>query len=274
MTTTADTFEERLLDALLERFDTLGPRPDVSPAPAPQRAIRRYALPVGCLAAATTVASLSIVEMGGAAPTKHARSATPTYALASWTARPTSAGRVQVVQAESLCSSSLDQTGASAPGQKQGPPLTGGPWKAAVVDTRGDLTLVLYSDGPGSMACLSDSSFVWLNALDTTGEAPVADNGASLDWVSTRGAAGDVYTIAAGRTGSEVTGVGLVRADGSEVTATVNAGRFLAWWPRDEGVKSLSVTTDTGTQSYPVAARFARSGPQPTNRVVGPASSP
>jgi hypothetical protein len=52
------------------------------------------------------------------------------------------------------------------------------------------------------------------------------------------------------------------------VTATVGNGRFLAWWPQGEGVQALSVTTSTGTQSDPVDSRFARSGPQPSNKTV------
>ena len=137
-----------------------------------------------------------------------------------------------------------------------------------VVDTRGDLTLALYSDGTATMACLASPSFVWLNPIDTSGEPPVTDNTASLDKVTTRGAAGDLYTVAVGRTGSSVTAVGLQRVDGSVVTATVSNGRFIAWWPESQGVKALSVTTNTGTQNYPVDQRFARSGPQPTNKTV------
>jgi hypothetical protein len=138
-----------------------------------------------------------------------------------------------------------------------------------VVDTRGNLTLALYGgDSTATMACLAGPTFVWLNPVDTSGEPPVTDNTASLDEVTTRGAAGDVYTIAVGRTGSAVTGVGLQRVDGSEVTATVSNGRFLAWWPQSEGVNALSVTSNTGTNDYPVDQRFARPGPQPANKAV------
>jgi hypothetical protein len=137
-----------------------------------------------------------------------------------------------------------------------------------LVDTRGDLTLGLYSNGTATVACLAGPSFVWLNSVDAGGEAPVTDNTASLDKVTIRGATGDVYTIAVGRTGSAVTGVGLQRLDGSVVTATVSNGRFIAWWPESEGVRGISVTTDTGTQHYPVNQDFARSGPQPANKTV------
>jgi hypothetical protein len=56
--------------------------------------------------------------------------------------------------------------------------------------------------------------------------------------------------------------------DGSVVTATVSDGRLLAWWPESEGVKALSVTTNTRTQDFPVDQRFARSDPQPNNKTV------
>jgi hypothetical protein len=118
------------------------------------------------------------------------------------------------------------------------------------------------------MACLAGPSFVWFNPIDTSSEPPVMTNTASLDEVTIRGSSGDVYTIAIGRSGSAVTGVGLQRVDGSEVTATVSDGRFIAWWPESEGVKALAVITGAGTHVYPVDGRFARSGSQPTNKTV------
>lgn len=94
------------------------------------------------------------------------------------------------------------------------------------------------------------------------------DNLAHQDEVAIRDVAGGVYTIAIGRTGPEVTGVGLRRLDGSLVTATVSNGRFIAWWPESEGVKEVSVTASIGSHAYPDDHRFARSGLQPTNKTV------
>jgi hypothetical protein len=274
MTPTASAFEDRLLDALLDRFDALTHQETAVLLPVPRRTrIRRYALPVACLAAAATAASV-ILELGGPAPAKHVESATPAYALAAWATQPTSADQAQISGAEALCSASFDPSGAAQPAsaQKQPPLQAGGPWSAVLVDTRADLTLALYSDGTHWMACLAGPSFVSLQALDATGEPPVEDNSASLDKVSTRTASGDLYTVALGRTGSAVTGVGLQRVDGSVVTATVGNGRFIAWWPLGEGVKALSITSNTGTQNYPVGQRFSRSGPQPNNKTVDPLS--
>jgi hypothetical protein len=270
MTQTTNAFEDRLLDALLDRFDTLGHQPTTAPVRSPRRVgIRRYAVPVGCLAAAVTAGSV-ILEMGGPAPAHHPKAAIPSYALAAWTTHPTSASPAQISTAEDLCSASFGQPGAAQPAsdQKQPPLQAGGPWSPVLVDTRGDLTLALYSDGTQTMACLAGPSFVSLNSVYTTGEAPVADGTASLDRVSTRDASGDPYTFAVGRIGSGVTAVGFQRVDGTVVTATTGNGLFIAWWPRGEGVKALSVTTGIGTQNYPVDSSFARSGPQPTNKTV------
>lgn len=277
MTPTADTFEDRLLDALLDRFDSLASQPPAAIAPLQRRAgIRRYAVPLTGLAVAATAASLAFVEIGGPTAANHGGPAlkvppaTPVYALAAWTARPTSADPAQISAAESHCSFSVSQGTAQPPaGDKQGPTPAGGPWSPVLVDTRGDLTLTLYSgDGTATMACLAGPSFVWINSVDTSSEPAVTDNSATLDEVTTRGAASDLYTIAVGRSGSAVTAVGIRRVDGSEVAATVSNGRFLAWWPGSEGVKALSVTADAGTEDSPVDQKFARSGPQPTNKTV------
>jgi hypothetical protein len=269
MTPTANTFEDRLLDALLDRFDA---QPHERPADlvsAPRRAnVRRYALPVGCLAAAA--AATAVILVGGPAPVKHVKSTTPSYALAAWTTNPTSSGRAQISAADTLCSANFAQNSPSQPegAQKQGPPEGAGPWNPVVVDTRGNLTLELYGNGTRTVACLAGPSFVSLSEVDATGEPAVSDKTASLDKVSTRQASGDLYTVAVGRTGPGVTAVGLERVDGSAVTATVGNGRFIAWWPDAQGVKAISVTTTAGTQNYPVDEQFARSGPQPNNKTV------
>jgi hypothetical protein len=210
-----------------------------------------------------------MLELGGSAPVRPV-STTPGYALAAWTAQPTPANRAQVSAAEDYCSASFAQAGASQPAavQKFPPPQAGGPWRPMLVDTRADLTLTLYSDGTHWVSCLEGPSFLSINSIDAPGEPSVTDSSASLDKVSIRQVSGAVYTVAVGRIGSAVTGVGLRRSDGSVVTATVGNGRFIAWWPQGDGVTALSVNTNTGTQSYPVDPRFSRPGPQPTNKAV------
>jgi hypothetical protein len=276
MTPTTRSFEDRLLDALLDRYDTMAHHAVATPASFPRRAgIRRGVVVVGSLGA--VVSLIVILEPGGSAPAKHvgsasehAHSATPAYALAAWTAQPTLASQTQIAAAENNCAASFAQAAASqpAPGQKVGPSEPGGPWSPDLTDTRGDLTLTLYSDATQTMACLESPTFVQIITVSGTGAPAVADNSATLDYLRIREASGDMYTVAMGRSGSAVSGVGLQRVDGSDVTATVGNGRFVAWWPESEGVSALSVTTASGTESYPVSPRFAQSGSQPTNKAI------
>jgi hypothetical protein len=274
MTPNANSFEDRLLDALLDRFDTTAQQP-AAPASFPRRAsVRRGTVAVGCLGAA--VALIVALEPGGSATANHvgssnrAQSATPAYALAAWTAQPTPAGQTQIAAAENNCAASFAHAGAlqPAPAQKVGPSEPGGPWSPDLVDTRGDLTLTLYSDATQTMACLDSPSFVSIITVSGTGAPAVADNSATLDYLRIREASGDMYTVAMGRSGSAVSGVGLQRLDGSVVAATVGDGHFVAWWPKSEGVSSLSVTTASGAHSFPVDRRFAQSSPQPTNKAI------
>jgi hypothetical protein len=149
-----------------------------------------------------------------------------------------------------------------------GPSEPGGSWSPDLVDTRGDLTLTLYSDATQTMACLASPSFVQIITVSGPGAPAVADNSATLDYLRVQEASGDMYTLAMGRSGSAVSGVGLQRVDGSVVTATVGDGHFIAWWPEAEGVGTLSVTTASGTQNYPVDPSVEQLSPEPSNQAV------
>jgi hypothetical protein len=277
MTPTANTFEDRLLDALLDRFDVTAHQPAVHPEFGPRRSnIRRGAVAVGCLGAAAAL--IVALEPSGSAPTKPigsaggtAQSTIPTAALAAWTSAPTPAAPTQVAAAEDNCAGSFGQAAGSeqGSGDKAGPQEAGGPWTPELVDTRGDLTLTLYSNSSQLMTCLDGPSFVLISNITGTSTAPAADNSATLDYVRIRGgSSSDGYTLAAGRVGSGVSAVALQRIDGSVVDASVGDGHFIAWWPDDEGVSALSVTTASGTQSYPVDPSFQKSGSSPANSTV------
>jgi hypothetical protein len=276
MTPITSSFEDRLLDALLDRFDTVAHQPPAPPASPPHRAsIRRATVALGCLGAAVSL--IVVLEPGGSAPSTHVGStaerphaATPASALAAWTAQPTPAGQTQIATAENNCAANFGQVGASepAPGQKVGPSEPGGSWSPDLVDTRGDLTLTLYSDATQTMACLASPSFVQIITVPGAGAPAVAENSATFDYLRIQEASGDTYTVAMGRSGSAVSGVGLQRVDGSVVTATVGDGHFIAWWPEAEGVSTLSVATASGTQNYPVDPSVEQLSPEPSNQAV------
>jgi hypothetical protein len=269
MTPIESSFEDRLLLALLDRFDTRALQPAARPAPTQHRAhIRHGAVAMGCIGAAISL--VVVLEPGGSAPARHigstnerARSATPVYALAAWTTVPTAAGPTQIVAAENHCSATFGQAAISWPPAEQGDP-----WSPELVDTRGDLTLTLYGDASEWMVCLNSPSFVSINSVSGLGVVPVADHSAALDYLRIREASGDMYTVAVGQSGAAVSGVGLQRTDGSVVAATVGDGHFIAWWPDGEGVSALAVTTTSGTQNYPVDPSFAQPTPQAPNQAV------
>lgn len=269
MTPTTDTFEDRLHDALLDRFDALSYQPSSFAVPARRRSrARRLALPVGALAAAVSVAVL-ILDLGGDAPTSTGQTRAPALALAAWTSQPTAANQGETSGAEAQCSAALNSPGSQGgPSDKTSPPPPpGGPWNPVLVDTRADLTLALYSNGTTWIACLDTPSFIQVNAFGTNSEGVVPDSSATLDKLSTKGMSGSVYTVAIGSAGSSVTGVVLQRTDGSAVTATLGHGHYIAWWPGTVGVTALSVSTEKGTQTTPVDQRFAQPD-QPGNRTV------
>jgi hypothetical protein len=276
MTPIETSFEDRLLVALLDRFDTRAHQPATRPEPSPRRtSIRHGAVAVGCLGAAVSL--VVVLEPGSSAPARHVGStserghaSTPAYALAAWKSAPTVAGPTQVVAAENHCSTKFGQAALSWPAgePKGGLAQPGGPWSPELIDTRGDLTLTLYSDASAWTACLSGPSFISINAVSGIGGLPVADNAATLEYLSVRQASGDVYTVAVGESGAGVSGVGLQRTDGSVVAATVGDGHFIAWWPDGEGVSSLAVTTAAGTQNDPVDPDFAQPISQPSNQAV------
>lgn len=269
MTPTTKAFEDRLHDALLDRFDALSSQPLSSPVRTPRRfPARRLAIPVGALAAAASV-SVLILDPGGGVRTGTARTNAPALALAAWTSQPTPANQGETSGAEAQCSAALNAPG--GPGgsadKASPPPPAGGPWNPVLVDTRADLTLALYSNGTTWIACLDTPSFIAVNAFGTNSDDQVPGTSATLDKLSTKGTSGSTYTVAIGRAGSSVTGMVLQRTDGSAVTATLGNGHYIAWWPGTVGVTALSITTETGTQTAPVDQRFAQPV-QPGNRTV------
>ena len=60
---------------------------------------------------------------------------------------------------------------------------------------------------------------------------------------------GQPYGTMIAQAGSGVTGANLTLTDGTLVTATVQNGWVIAWWPGDGHVASAQLTTPTETQT-------------------------
>lgn len=204
----------------------------------------------GAGAAAAVV--ISIVSLGS----------NPERAFAGWTAAPTKPTAAQLKAVESAC---VEQTrsgvGAAlfAPhGASESPAPQ---WHATIVDPRGPYLMMDLetADGNARARCLYGPSGAHIvgggQGSDTVVEPPAsAPDEVAIPSVERFGESSPTrgdnrWSEARGRTGSEVTGVTFVMSDGSEVVASTEDERFLAWWPSWERPVSVEVTTASGTHT-------------------------
>jgi hypothetical protein len=210
--------------------------------------------------AAGTGAIVSVVVLGAAQP-----------AFAGWTATPLSDATPSPTAASS-CQVQLNQ--ANVPGESTGQ------WNVVDTDVRGPYSFVVYQDGQAFATCFTGPSFTVVSAAtDGTatgnGEATVSVSGgvvggsaavsagrsvmvmvptsgpgaverAIVSHLDLQTADGGAYTMVEGQSTSDLTGVTLVRSDGTSVQATVGYGWFVAWWPGDLDVSSATVSTPEG----------------------------
>jgi hypothetical protein len=176
------------------------------------------------IAAAALAATLSLT--GGAR-----------NAFAGWTSRPTTPTPAQLAAAENYCAKNA--------------PFPRLPLK--LIDTRGPFTFAVYSDDSSNDFCTTGPSFT--NASGWRTSAPLAVPAGRLYLWSehTTTDAGPAYGFVIARAGDGVSAATLTLEDGSEVTATVQNGWAVAWWPGSHQVTSAQLTTPAGirTQAFP-----------------------
>jgi hypothetical protein len=81
------------------------------------------------------------------------------------------------------------------------------------------------------------------------------------------------YSFADGRVGSGVSAVTLLLADRSDVTATVQNGWFVAWWPGSSKATSAELATTTGETTQNLQAAYAATPPPGGGTFSGSMSS-
>ncbi|WP_456695104.1 hypothetical protein [Aeromicrobium sp. P5_D10] len=203
----------------------------------PRRRRTRLLLPIGLLGVAG-VAATALVFGGGSA-------------LASWTPTPELLTPAETSAAASTCRADI------------GMPAKGG--ATLVAERRGKWTYVLVSEPTGEATCLMRNHLVGqdpaghevFGSYDTEPETPTVASDGILEMGSTatsidegwfRGESWLTWTY--GYVGSGVTGVMVHTPLGFDVEASVNNGRFAAWWPSDKpSSKNLEVM---GAWSYTV----------------------
>jgi hypothetical protein len=154
-------------------------------------------------------------------------------AFAGWTPQPTAPTHGQLAAAEAYCAKNV--------------PTPGLPLK--LTDTRGPFTFLVYSDGSSNDFCTLGPSF--RNASGWRTSPPVTVGAGKLYlWAEhTTTDSGQAYTFVIAQAGDGVSAASLTLEDGSEVTATVQNGWAVAWWPGSQQATSAELTTASGTQT-------------------------
>src|SRR5579862_1045370 len=201
----------------------------------------RLAIGGGLAAVADTVTA--VLSLAGGAST----------AFAGWRAQPTKPSAAQLQTANSYCAANIPN-----PGLAQ-----------QLVDSRGPYTIIVYAGAAGSTQtynfCTVGPSF--RNASGWTSYPPVTPADGKLflwtDHTSTDD--GQPYGTMIAQAGPDVTGASLTLSDGSVVTATVQNGWVVAWWPGSGHVASAQLNTPSGTQTqtfdYPCDVYECGGGP-------------
>ena len=182
----------------------------------------------GGLATGAAAIAAALTHTGGA-----------TSAFAGWTPQPTTPAPEQLAAAEAYCATNV--------------PFQGLPLKLA--DTRGPFTFMIYSDdGSTNNFCTLGPSF--RNASGWMASPPLtAPAGKLLLYAEhTSTDSGQPYTSLIARAGDGVTAADLTLDDGTQVTATVENGWAVAWWPGSQQLASAQLTTASGTQTQPFPA--------------------
>jgi hypothetical protein len=169
-----------------------------------------------------------------------------TAAFAGWTAQPTAATPSQVSAAEAACRSKL--------------PFSGLP--LVLSEQRGPFTFQIYADDRTSAGCIDGAGFQNESGVESSAPIVVPADQLLLSSSHAPVGGGDGYSFAEGRAGANVTGATLLLSDGQSVTATVEGGWFVAWWPGDSAAASAQLTTSDGpkTQTFPGPKQLAGPG--------------
>jgi hypothetical protein len=181
----------------------------------PSRRWWRVAVPATGLAAAAAIGALVWPV------------STPS-AFASWTAEPRAPG-AEAFAAADRCRERFDNL--LDPEQEQaaresGIPVQPMPADTALVDQRGNITLVVLTDPRSVGYCLTAGDYAMIGMGGPEGDERF------LATATGRGADEmEPARVLLGHVGPEVRGVRVDTADGRQVTATLDQGWVAAWWP-------------------------------------------
>jgi hypothetical protein len=161
-------------------------------------------------------------------------------AFAGWRPQPTAPTRAQLAAAEAYCAKNVPNPGL---------PLR-------LIDVRGPFTFVVYSNDSSNDFCTTGPSFRNASGWSTSPTVTVPAGSLHLWAEHTTTDAGKAYTFMIARSGDGVSAANLTLEDGTTVTATVENGWTVAWWPGSHRITSAHLTTTWGmrTQPFPLSA--------------------
>ncbi len=198
--------------------------------PVPQHGNNRRLLIGGSGIGAVTVAGVVAVVLSLADGTSNA--------FAGWTPQPTAPTKAQLATANAYCRANV--------------PTPGLPLK--LTDTRGPFTFEVFANDTSNDFCIIGPSFTKASGWRTS--TPVNVHAGNLYlWAehTTTTKSDQSYGFVIARAGDGVSAATLTLDDGAQVTATVQNGWAVAWWPGSHQLKSARVTTASGaqTQTFP-----------------------
>ncbi len=151
-------------------------------------------------------------------------------AFAGWTTRPTAA---QLAAAKAYCAKNV--------------PTPGLPLE--LTDTRGPFTFEVFANDTSNDFCITGPSFTNASGWSTSSPVEVPAGTLYLWAEHTTVHVGQTYGFVIARAGDGVSAAALTLEDGTEVTATVQNGWAVAWWPGSHQVMRAQLTTAWGTQT-------------------------
>ncbi len=171
-------------------------------------------------------------------------------AFAGWKARPTAPTRAQRAATDDYCANNV--------------PTPGLPLQ--LMDARGPFTIAVYSDGTSNDFCTDGPSFQNTSGWSTSPPVNVPAGQLYLWDDHTATSDGQPYGIMIAQAADDVTAANVTLDDGTQVTATVQNGWAVAWWPGSQHVASAQLTTPSGTQTqtfkpYPCDLHNCNGGP-------------
>ncbi len=195
----------------------------------------------------------------------------PRSALATWTSEPTSSELPALTDAtEDACrEQAATRLGVGTrAGWPDDPTMRDMARLPRVAhDQRGEASAALFADvDSGTMAiCVIIPVAGQPDEVELTGGTGgiPEDFGSVSVWMAAGGSNWDYGSRweIGGRVAADVDELVIVRADGERVTATIDGGWFLAWWPSSSHAAQLQITTGDDVQTVELGDRYNLGGP-------------